>query len=382
MIILKADNRVLSANSQYSYLVDNYASGVSSITIVNTEGFTANAFILIEDFGKEIAEIFRIGTINATTGVITLEKSDGSSTTTNFAHSESTKVYVLEYNQIRFYFTAATGNVITDESPVYNTDNPLTGFIDLEPAHWYHTYSDSTNITGFGWFVYFNTITSVTSQESNPIPYIGFAGNTVAQVFEDFDGLLNTNELRLVSITEKFSWLNEALALLKNKLNLTNVEYFVSTEQDLTIVSGTQEYLLASDFSDLVYIHDGSTSKNIIPFMKVHKAGLYTGSILHYYLRNRYIGFVPSPGASNTYKYKYRAKASTVTSVSTYLDLPDNAFYALKDFMMYRASLKFNNPIANTYYESFTNSVNLFVQSAVKRDADLDSWEIAPWANV
>jgi len=381
VIILKSDNRVLAANAPYSYLVDNYASGVSTVTIVNTEGFSVDDFLLIEDFGKETAEIFRIGALNSSTGVLTLETTSGAATTTKFAHSESTKVYVLEYDQIRFYFVAALGG-IADETPTYATTNPLTGFLNIEPAHWYHTFSDSTNTTGFGYFVYFNTITSVTSQESNPIPYVGFAGNTVQQVFEDFDSLLNTNELRLVSITEKFSWINEAVALLKNKLNLTNVEYFVSTEQDITIVSGTSEYILPDDFSDLVYINDGTTSKLIIPYMNVGKAGSYTGGILHHYLRNRYIGFVPAPTAAATYKYKYKAKASTVTSVSTYLDLPDNAFYALKDFMMYRASLKFNNPIANTYYESFTNSVNLYVQAAVKRDANLDSWEIAPEANV
>ena len=45
MIILKADNRVLTANSQYSYLVENYASSVSQVTIVNTEGFSADDFV-------------------------------------------------------------------------------------------------------------------------------------------------------------------------------------------------------------------------------------------------------------------------------------------------------------------------------------------------
>jgi len=381
MIILRADNRVLTANSPYSYLVDNEASGVGTITIVNTEGFAEDDFILIEDFGKEKAEIFRVSDVNATTGVLTLVDKDDGAATTKFAHSESTRVYKLEYNQVRFYWTAAAGD-ITDENPTYDTDNPLAVAQDLDPATWYSTFEDSTNTTGFGWFIYYNSVTTGWSQESNPIPYVGFAGNTVAQVFEDFDSLLNINELRLVTLEDKFSWLNEALALLKNKLNLNNIEYFVSTDQTLTIVSGTQEYILPNDFSDLASIHDGTSSKLTIPFMNVQEANSYTGGVQHYYLRNRYIGFVPTPTDNGTYKYKYRQKASTVTSVSTYLDLPDNAFYALKDFMMYRASLKFSNPIATTYYESFTNSVNLSVQASVKRESNLDSWDIAPWANV
>ena len=381
MIVLRSDNRVLTQNSKYSYLVDNVSSGVNSITVVNTEGFSAGLFVLLEDFGKETSEIFRIGSVNTTTGVVTLLTASGASTTTRFAHPESAKVYVIPYNQIRFYWTAAAGD-ITDENPTFATTTPLTGYTDLEPAATFTTYSDESHSTGFGWFIYYNSVTTIASQESNPIPYAGFAGNTVAQVFSDFDSLLNTNEQRLVTMADKFAWLNEALAFMKNKLNLNNIEYFVSTEQSLAITAGTAEYLLGNDFSDLVYLNDGTNSKTPIPFMNVQAAGNYTGSTIHYYLRNRYIGFVPTPTTSTTYKYKYRGKATTVSSVSTYIDLPDNAFYTLKDWMMYRACLKFNNPMANTYYQNFTNSVNHFVQAAVKRDANLDVWDIAPYANV
>lgn len=380
MIVLRADNRVLTANSKYSFLVDNYASGSSQVTVINTEGFAADLFIAIEDFGKEVAEIFRIGSVNTSTGVVTLLTAAGASTTTKFAHSESTKVYVIPYNQIRFYWTAAAGD-ITDENPTFATTTPLTGYTDLEPAAQYTTYADEAHSTGFGWFIYYNSITAVSSQESNPIPYAGFAGNTVATVFADFDSLLNTNEQRLVTIQDKFAWLNEGLAYMKNKLNLNNIEYFVSSEQSISVTSGTQEYLLPSDFSDFVYIKTDSDNLPI-PFLNVQHAGTYVGHLLTHYLRNRYVGFTPIPTDNFTVKYKYRSKASTVSSVSTYIDLPDNAFYTLKDWMMYRACLKFNNPAANTYYQAFTNSVNHFVQSAVKRDANLDTWDIARHANV
>jgi hypothetical protein len=304
---------------------------------------------------------------------------DGVGDATAYAHTESTKVYVIPYNQIRFYWTAAAGT-IADEDPTFGTDNPLTTWVDLEPTSWYTTHEDSTKGTGFGWFVYQNSVLAEASQESNPIPYAGFDYNTVANIFEDFDSLLNVNELKLVSMADKFSWLNEALALVKNKLNLTSAEYTVSTEQTLTLVDGTAEYELPADFADLIYLKDDSSPESEVPFMKIKDAATYQGTTPHYYIRGRYIGIVPTPG-SGSYKYRYRAKASRVTSLSTYIDLPDNAFYALKDFMMYRASLKFNNPLAQTYYESFINAVNLYIQSAIKRDADEDSWGIADHAN-
>jgi hypothetical protein len=372
MITLRSDNRTLVLNSKTSYLVDNYPSATSTISITNTDGFETDAFILIGEIGHETSEIFRCGTVTPSTGAIQLLDRTGAAATTRHAHIESTKVYVLPYNQVRFYWTTATGT-IADENPVFDTDNPLSAWLDIDPSSWYTTYDDPTHSTGFGWFVYTNTVSLVSSQESNPIPYAGFSYNTVASVFEDFDSMLNVNELKLVSISDKFAWFNEALALIKNKLNLTNTEFLVSTKKTLSVTSGTQEYLLDDDFSDLVSIVD--TEGFSVPHINIKDVASYTGTVPKYYLRGRYIGFAPSPTENATYYYNYRSKSTTVDSLSAYIDLPDN------DWMMYRACLKFQNPLAETYYTSFTNSVNLYIQAAVKRDADLDSWGIADHAN-
>jgi hypothetical protein len=203
-------------------------------------------------------------------------------------------------------------------------------------------------------------------------------------VFEDFDSLLNVNELKLVTVSQKFSWLNEALGQLKNKLNLNNVEYTVSTPQIITIVSGTAEYMLPADFSDLIsvstYNTDTNTKGTEVEFIPVYKIDTYTDRVVKYYVRNRYIGFTPTP-TSGSYQYRYRAKSTRVTSLSDYIDLPDDAFYTLKDWMLYRAGLKFSNPNAPVYLQSFNNSVNGYIQASVKRDANLDTWDISPSAN-
>lgn len=391
MITLKADNRVLATNAKFAYLVSNESSQVSEITVTNTEPFSEGTPILFGEFGQSEAEILKVLTVDSVTNVITLADINGDATTTVFAHAESTKITALPYDQIRFFWTAAT-NTIADETPPFDDGDPLTAWVALDPSSYYSTFNDTTNSTGFGWFLYKNETTDDTSTESNPIPYAGFTGNTVAQVFSDFESLLNTNELKLVTTNDKFSWLNEALAVLKNKLNLTNVEYTVQLPQTINIISGTAEYLLPDDFSDLISIVD-STSTNFgtpqeIEFLPIYKVDAYQGNSafastsIRYYLRNRYIGFTPTPSSNATFKYRYRAKAVRVTGFSDYIDLPDNAFYCLKDWMMYRAYLKFNNPLSNTYYQSFTNSVNLYMQAAVKRDANTDSWDIAATANV
>lgn len=385
-ILLLSDNRTLTNDAKYSYLNDNYASSVSTIQIANTDGFAVDSIILIGEIGDESSELFRIGTINTSTGNITLQTVAGVGASTKFAHSESSRVTILAYDQIRFYWTAALGT-IADETPTFATTTPLTDWTAITPAEWYSTYSDSDHSTGFGWFVYRNSITLVSSQTSNPIPYAGFAQNTIAAVFADFDSLLNVRELKLISLPEKFAWLNEGLNLVRQKLNLSNTEFFVSTTQTISIASGTAEYQLPDDFADMVEITDNqNTTTSVgypIPFMSVSKALSYTGDVTYFYLRGRYIGFTPTPDAATTYYYRYRSNVTRVTSLSNYIIVPDGMFFALKDWMMYRASLKFTNPsAASTYYTGFTNAVNLTIQSSVKRDNDLTSWSIAGSANV
>jgi len=382
MLTLRSDNRVLTNNAKSAYLVQNYQSGVTSVEVSNSEPFSADDPILLGEMGQTDAEILKIDSISGRT--ISLANINSAATNSTYSHPESTRVTVLPYDQVRFYWTALLGT-IADEAPTFvvATATALTDWTALDPTSYYSTYSDTVHSTGFGWFLYKNSYSGQISSQSNPIPYAGFTLNTVQQVFSDFDSLLNTNELKLVSLNDKFAWLNEALAILKNKLNLTNAEYLVSSSQTITTTASTAEYILPDDFSDIVEITD--SDELAVSFLPVSQVmvnnGLNPGTT-QYYLRGRYIGFSPTPDTTGTlYYYTYRSKAARVSNLSTYIDLPDNLFYCLKDWMMYRSFLKFNNPLATAYYQSFKNSIDLGMQSAVKRSANLDSWNILDSAN-
>ena len=338
MIILRADNRILTANAQYAYLTDNNASGVSTLTVNNTDPFAAEDFILVGEMGHAKTELFKITSVVEATGVITLKNSSDVATTTVHSHAESTKVTVLPYDQIRFYRTEALGT-IADETPTFSDSDPLNSWTQIDPSSYYSVYEDTDNEDGFGWFEYKNTETSAISQNSNPILYAGFPDQTVLSIFNDFDSLLNVKELNLIKLADKFAWLNEGLSLITNKLNLTNAEYNVSSKQTQAITSGTSEYQLPSDFADMVEVVD--VNSNRLDSIPVSQALNYPdGGTTVYYLRGRYFGIVPEPDTSTTVYYTYRLKPTRITSLSTYITLPDNAFYALKDWMLYRAFQK------------------------------------------
>jgi hypothetical protein len=378
MIILESDNRSLTAASKYSGLVTNYPSGISTFYVVNAtdSDFAVNAFILISTFGSEDAEILQIQSVDNTGGQIT------TTTPTKFAHPESSKVSIIPYNKARFFHTnTATFDILT----------PLTGFIDLQPSDWFTTYSDGSFSSGYGWYAFYNTETIVYSQPSNPIPYIGFDTNTVENIIADFFSLLNNKDLKLVTREDALSWASEGYARMRNKLNLTNVEYTASALQQLTVVPGQIEYQLPADFDHLLFFVSGMDPNNPgaysdikidIEFIPLRLAYDYNGIGPRYYIRGFNIGILPTPEYSTIYNYMYLKKAARLNLNSDVADMPNGGEYVIKDYMMYRAFQKFQNPQAAGFMQAFTAGLNDLVISAVKRDANLDAFGITREANV
>lgn len=367
MITLKADNRNLLDSTKYTFLSDNYSSGVVSLVVVNSVDISANTYILLGNLGSENTEIVQVNSVDSTTQTLSLAAA------TKFPHNESTKVTIINYNKIRFFHTTTT---------IYSDTTPLTGYLDIRANSWYTTHDDDSFSTGYGWFILYNSTTAVASQPSNAIPYVGFAKDTVQQLFEATYSLLNNKELTLISSSDIYIWANEGYEILRNYLNLANQEFNAQINQTISVLAGVSEYLLQDDFGDLVDIVDDVGSK--IPWISLADIQSFTltKTQVSYYIRGKYIGFVPSPVANVTYKYIYLSRAPTLSSFGDIISLPDGGFYCLKDYVIYRAYLKTQNPNAAGYYKIFQDGMNNMKIFAIKRDANRDQWGIADWANV
>lgn len=351
--------------------MSNYASGVSAFSILNaTDGFAVDDYILLGNIGSENAEILKILTVNTSTGAIT------TTAATKFSHAESTRVTILQYNQVCFYWTATETFAIT---------TPLVEYEDIHVSDWYTTYNDDAHSTGYGWFVFYNETTTARSQESNSLPYAGFDRDSVEDILSDFFSLLNNKELKLVSRRDALSWFNEGYSRMRNRLNMTNTEYSASELGTITTTSGTYEYDLPTDFYQLISISSGldTTSpgasgnydKDALDYISLREAFTYKGSDTVYYIRGKKIGFLPTPDETTTYHYMYLTTADKLTSNSESVDLPDQGFYVIKDFMMYRAKLKFTEyNAASNYLKAFEGGLAEMTIASIDRDANLDSW--------
>jgi hypothetical protein len=573
-INLRADNRALVKDAKFSYLLDNYASGVAAFSLVNTEGFYHNSYILVGNVGSENTEIlqlrkvnpitnevnftnftataigsgiltvaintpgtgYQIGEIltvihatgvqgsvrvanigvggaitaitvdqpgyaytvvnnNATTGggnndatinILTIgtastatsilfstaqqfiagqpvevfngstgasrgtgtvsASSDPASTTmaltapgiagtvpgdtvevgdvTRLAHSESTRITVIQYNQIRFFrtdtpvvpntvpyttltqkqnrsITQTTTSTISnpptttytqpnDPSSVVSVDFtppiifsgaiPLTSPLSITVNDFYTVFIDTVNSDGYGWFAFYNSSTALYSPISAPIPYAGFDQNTVKKCFEAFDSSLNTKELKLITQSDRYNWLNEGLSYMTNELNMVNYEYAATEELSLNLKANQAKYLLPQDFSDLLFINDslGDKMDSYTATFQRPRSSFY----LRYAIRGKYIIFYPTPDKDQSVTLAYLKNAAVMKNMDDVIDLPNQAFYAVKDFMRYRAYQKLNNSTesANSF-AFFKSQIDAMKIHAIKRDDGLDSWSIASYAD-
>lgn len=369
-IQLKADNRQLTKNAQFSYLSINYASAVSSLVLVNSNSFAANDYVLLGEFGSETAEIVQVSTVTAATHTLAL------SAATKFAHSESTRATILKYNQVKFYRTATA--TFSESGTQIGSDT------NIQADDYFTRYWDTANTTGYGWFKFYNSTTATATDQSNAIPYTDFESNSVKKIFDSFYSLLNNSEQKLISTNDAFRWLNEGYAIAKNELNLINRNYTASSTT-ITVTSGTAEYALPSGFSDVLSLTGDDSNDSEIENIALSNAIAYgndSANTVKYYLRGSYIGLVPTPTSNTTYTLYYLQKTSTLTSYYDSIDLPDNNFYPLVDFMMYRASQKLNKPNPETNLELFRAGINLMKVTSIKRTDNLDSWDIKYEANI
>lgn len=368
MITLKAQNSNLTINTKYSYLSSNFLSGEDTLIVTSSEGFSPDDYVLVGEWGSETSEILKIASIATATHAITF------TVATKWSHAESTKITIVKYNQVRFYHTVDT---------TFTALNPVTDYIDIQPDSLATIGYDLDHDTGYGWFVFYNETVDESTQNSNAIPYAGFAENTVKAVLDNFFSILNNKDLRLIDTPRAISWMNEGYTIMCSELNLINDNYNSELNYEITTAASLAEYSLPTKFGTMLTVWDDENNCTL-PYISPSKLNNNENdnNIKSYYLRAGYLGLSPTPTDASVYKMTYTANASSLSSYDDVIDLPNGAFYALKDFMMFRAAPKLNKGDGSSFYKLFQASIERLKMTSIKQESNNDSWGIAPEANV
>jgi len=209
-----------------TYLSADLSSGVTSIPIKDSAGYSVNDFIVLGQFGGSQSEIINITALTPT--LLT-------TTATVFPHSADTQIWKIDYNQFKVY-RSVTG--LGGSYTLIATQNLLP---DLRQ----NVYSDPSATSPFSYVLsYFNSITSVESDKSDEMPFSGFSFYTVKYLQDRALTLFSGGNQDLVTRGDITDWLNEVVEDVMYGILGGDSPYYV-TSLNIT-ATGSTTYSVAS----------------------------------------------------------------------------------------------------------------------------------------
>lgn len=179
-----------------TYLSKNYAVGNTVFLTRNNNRIATNDRIMIGEMGNENTEILTVLSIG----------SDGVTVTTGsgslYPHTASDPVYVLRYDQVKFYrSTTGVGGSYTIATTVgMDVDNE-----DLQTK-----YNDLTGLSTYYYKIsYYHSLAAVESSFSDPIPGTGYARKQVGTLVAEFLNEIGDMQQEYITVPQIISLLNE-----------------------------------------------------------------------------------------------------------------------------------------------------------------------------
>lgn len=185
-----------------SSLKTSVASGSNTLTVYSTADFAVNKILLIGEFGSEGSEIIKTHGTTAPTGfTITLASN------TVKAHAKDTPVYIIPYNQIEIsHADTETGEKTVLSLQTINPENPEI------------RYDDAVSSKGYYFTRYKETINNTFSDYSAPMPFEGYAINSVGYLIYGVLDELGKSLSERLSHDLLIRKINAGLSFIKGKL--------------------------------------------------------------------------------------------------------------------------------------------------------------------
>lgn len=229
MRTINLNNLELTRDKSSSFLKDDIAAGISSFDVDSIVGFAINQLLLITEPGNEDVEIVKTHSTTTPSGnTITLAAA------TQFAHSQGMKVYIIDWDQAEFsYGVGTTPTVVLDT-------------IALQVQQTETNYTDTVYSSGNYFIRFKNSITGSYSDYTDPIPWGGYAENSVGAIIEY---ALKRNKTEFTENVDHDFCINEinaCLKIIRGKLkkwhSLQSFEYSLGTTS-----RGINKFTLPSD---------------------------------------------------------------------------------------------------------------------------------------
>lgn len=158
-----SDISELITNAATLVLDADAAAGATSITVQNILGVTINNFLLFREPGNEKAEIVATHASTVPSGSTVTLVAAGLVK----AHPAGTKIYVIKFNQLRFFSAATEVDANSDASAL----TALAAAANIDPTLVRNYYDDTTQTSGYYYYRFQDSVNSVNSLYSDAIPW-------------------------------------------------------------------------------------------------------------------------------------------------------------------------------------------------------------------
>lgn len=188
-------NNPSTNNLELSYLTAIIQPGVTSILVRNNDKFLANRKIMIGFPGYERTEVVTIGSSVTAGQSLTVS-------TTVFAHDADDPVFALKYDQMKIYRST---NGIDGSYSLLSTVN-----IDVDNSSLITVYDDTSGLTSYFYEAsFYDSITPVESDRTDPIAGSGYPIDSVGRLINDFFEGVHDITQQNMSVSEAIATLNE-----------------------------------------------------------------------------------------------------------------------------------------------------------------------------
>jgi len=223
--------QVLIQDAQKTFLTNDFASGVSSLTVQNIYGIAVNKILFVGKPGVDNSEIIKTHAATAPTGsTVTLASA------TTQAHTNSDYVYVIPFDQVELsYATSLTGakSVLTTMKLDVDTETK---------------YNDTTVTVGYYFARFKNSITNTYSDYSDGVPIGSYALNTARYIIDSALGEINKPTSEVFSDEFAFQQINNCqMEVVRELKRWSWMQVFGATTQSSI---GNWRIQLPSDIDD------------------------------------------------------------------------------------------------------------------------------------
>ena len=176
-----------------SYLSSAESAGTTSHTIKNNDRFATNQRVLIGEMGQEKSEVVTVSSVSGDTTIVT--------GATQFAHEADTPIYILQFDQVKFYRSATEDG---SYSVIATVD------LDVDNAKLTTSYDDTSGTsTNFYKIALYHSISAVESQLTDPIPAPGYRRRQVGYIIDEILQEVSDPIEQFITRTELIGYFND-----------------------------------------------------------------------------------------------------------------------------------------------------------------------------